>query len=131
MSKRRDTSDPSSPPAARPLRIVASGTLFLTHTLSLQTFPEETSAVRAQSVQSSRGGSASNVLCTLGQFPGVQAMLVAPLGGNDEAKAMMRDLEAEGVSTRYCKIWENSSVPTAWILKAGEHLCLYPLHLVH
>lgn len=120
MSKRRDN-DPGSP-SVRQLRVVASGTLFLTHTLSLYSYPEETSVVRAQAVQSSRGGSASNVLCTLGQFPGVHAMLVAPLGGNDEAKGIIKELESEGVSTRYCKIWEGATVPTAWVLKAGELL---------
>lgn len=120
--RRRDTIDVS--PRARPLRIVASGTLFLTHSLSLQSFPTESSGIRAQSVSRARGGSASNVLSALGQFAGVEALLVAPLGANDEGRMLMHELEAEGVNTKYCKIWDGASPPSAWVLQSGKRsLC--------
>ncbi len=45
----------------KPLRIVASGTLFQTHTLSLPCYPAPAGAVRAHSVEKSRGGSANVV----------------------------------------------------------------------
>ena len=58
----------------------------------------------------------------MAQFPNVEAVLVAPLGGNDEGKMVLKDLENEGVMTRYCKIWENSGVPSAWVLHSGMSL---------
>ena len=75
---------------------------------------------RAHSVQRSRGGSASTCLAIAAQFPNVNAMLVAPLGGNEEGQMIIRDLEGDRVSTRYCKVWENAGVPSAWVLHAGE-----------
>jgi hypothetical protein len=44
--------------------------------------------------------------------------LVASLGGAQEARALARELEADGVSTRYCKVWEGAAVPAAWVLHA-------------
>lgn len=117
---RKDTQETLPLPLQRPLRVVASGTLFLTHTLSLPSHPEPASATRAHSVTRARGGSASTCLSILAQFPNVDAMLVAPLGGNEEGQMIIRDLESERVSTRFCKIWENAGVPSAWILHAGE-----------
>lgn len=60
------------------------------------------------------------MLSLLAQFVNVDAALVAPLGGNDEGKSLMQDLESEGVSTRYCKIWDHAGIPAAWVLDAGE-----------
>ncbi|KAF7374871.1 hypothetical protein MSAN_00373200 [Mycena sanguinolenta] len=111
---------PPSTVNGRPLRIVASGTLFLTHTLSLPTHPAPSTVVRAQSVTRTRGGSASTLLSLLAQFSKVEAFLVAPLGGNDEGKMVLRDLHREGVTTRYCKIWKNAGVPSAWVLESAD-----------
>ena len=52
--------------------------------------------------------------------------LVASLGGAQEARALARELEAEGVSTRYCKVWEGAAVPAAWVLHASK--CPPPQH---
>jgi hypothetical protein len=128
---RRDTPDTAAaqyPPSlsAQPtLRIVASGTLFLTHTLELPTHPAPSTVHRAKSVSKSRGGAAAACLSILAQFPGVDAKLVASLSNNDEGKMIINQLEQEGVSTRYCKIWERASVPSAWVLHAGmgQHSC--------
>ena len=109
----------------RPLRIVASGTLFLTHTLSLPAYPAPSTVARAHAVSRVRGGSATNLLSLLAQFPAVEALLVAPLAGNDEGARVLRDLENEGVVTRYCKIWPGAGVPSAWVLHAGP----FPLFL--
>ncbi|TCD71083.1 hypothetical protein EIP91_000175 [Steccherinum ochraceum] len=90
---RRDNNDVLNLPFQRPLRIVASGTLFLTHTLTLSSHPEPASVVRAHAVQRARGGSASTCLAIAAQFPNVNAILVAPLGGNEEGQMIIRDLE--------------------------------------
>lgn len=132
-----------------PLRILASGTLFYTYTLSLPTHPAPRSSnanVRAHSYVRSRNGSACSVLTVLAQFqagfsnegvspgaasPGSAGMglgnggvegvwLIASLGGNDEGKEVLRELERAGVSTKYCKIWDGVGVPGAWVLHAGE-----------
>ena len=123
---RRDTPDmlPTSA-GQRPLRVVGCGTLFLTHTLSVGSHPQPAEVVRAHSVTRTRGGSASTCLSIAAQFPGVEAMLVAPLGGNEEGKIIISDLEQERVSTKYCKIWEQSGVPSAWVLHAGESVCQF------
>jgi sugar/nucleoside kinase (ribokinase family) len=55
----------------------------------------------------------------------VEAVLVAPLGGNEEGKMILRDLENEGVITQYCKIWRDAGVPSAWILQAGRRLFIF------
>ena len=118
---RRDTQDSSGSTVHRPLRVVASGTLFLTNNLALPTYPEPNSVVRAHSVSRVRGGSASTCLSIAAQFPAVEAMLVAPLGGNEEGRMVINDLEKERVSTRFCKIWPEAGVPSAWVLHAGQY----------
>ena len=104
----------------RPLRIVASGTLFVTNVLTLPSYPGEASIIRARTVSKTRGGSVANVLITLGQFAGVDAMLIAPLAGNSEGSMLVRELQQEGVNTRFCKIWEGAGVPSAWVLESGK-----------
>lgn len=118
---RRDTHETLSPTSfARQIRVVACGTLFLTHTLTIPTHPEPSSVIRAHSVARARGGSASTCLSIIAQFPAVEAMLVAALGGNEEGRMIIRDLEQERVSTRYCKVWDQAGVPSAWVLHAGK-----------
>ena len=114
------TPTPTPSPSTRSLRVVAAGTLFLTHTLSLPTHPGPTQTIRAHEYARSRGGSAPAVLSLLSQLHADKCWLVASLGGAQEARALARELEAEGVSTRYCKVWESAGVPAAWILHAGE-----------
>ena len=130
MAKLRkpDSADPLLRDAqrCRQLRIVASGTLFLTHTISVPTFPTESSVTRTRAIQRQRGGSAANVLATLGQFVGVDAMLVAPLAGNDEGVMLTRELERANVNTRFCKVWEGANVPSAWVLESGELTIFLP-----
>lgn len=104
---------------SKQLRIVACGTLFQTYTLAVPCHPSPSSVVRAHSVLKTRGGSASTLLSLLAQFPTVEALLVAPLGGNDEGQAVIRELEKEGVSTRYCKTWKGHGVPSAWVMQSG------------
>ena len=127
MAPRRNTQDSVSNPLHRPLRVVASGTLFLTHTLELPTHPQPNSVLRASTVLRSRGGSASTCLSILAQFPSVEALLVAPLGGNEDGRKLIRDLERERVSTRFCKVWEEAGVPSAWVLHAGRPLSYHCL----
>ncbi|KAG7089592.1 hypothetical protein E1B28_011259 [Marasmius oreades] len=103
------------------MQIIASGTLFLTHTLSVPCHPAPSTVIRAHAVEKSRGGSASMVLSLLAQFPCVDTALVASLGGNDEGQALIRQLEKEGVITRFCKVWRNLGVPSAWVLHASEN----------
>lgn len=110
----------------RHLRIVASGTLFLTHTLNVPSHPAPDTVVRAHSVTKARGGSASTLLSLIAQFSQVDAFLVAPLGGNEEGKMILRDLAREGVSTRYCKVFKGAGVPSAWVLESGLSSALPP-----
>ncbi|KIY48469.1 hypothetical protein FISHEDRAFT_43394 [Fistulina hepatica ATCC 64428] len=116
---RRETGESQFPPYVKPLRIVASGTLFITHTLSVASYPLPSTSVRAHSVRKARKGIAS-VLAVLAQFAGVDAHLVAPLSGNEEGRAVIRELVREGVSTRHSKIWSGLGVPTAWVLRADD-----------
>ncbi|KAH9481381.1 hypothetical protein JR316_0005906 [Psilocybe cubensis] len=126
MKSRRERSDDNNnpyfqQPTFKPLRIVASGTLFQTHTLHVPCHPAPSSVVRAHSVQKTRGGSANMLLSLLAQFPGVEAVLVAPLGGNEDGRMVLKDLENEGVVTKYCKIWRDAGVPSAWVLHSAEN----------
>ncbi|KAI0739658.1 hypothetical protein C8Q80DRAFT_1199994 [Daedaleopsis nitida] len=117
---RRDTQDSGGATTQRPLRVVATGTLFVTHNLGLPTHPEANAVVRAHSVSRARGGSASTCLSIAAQFPAVDAMLIAPLGGNEEGQRIIAELDRERVSTRYCKIWPEAGVPSAWVLHADD-----------
>ncbi|RPD77074.1 hypothetical protein L226DRAFT_483399 [Lentinus tigrinus ALCF2SS1-7] len=117
---RRDTQDSGGATTQRPLRVVASGTLFVTNNLGLPTHPDANSVVRAHTVSRDRGGSASTCLSIVAQFPAVDAVLVAPLGGNEEGQRIIAELEKERVSTRYCKVWPEAGVPQAWVLHAGD-----------
>ncbi|KAI9507412.1 hypothetical protein F5148DRAFT_1205370 [Russula earlei] len=120
MSRLRLSPTPTPPPSTRQLRVVAAGTLFLTHRLSLHAHPGPTQTVRAHEYARSRGGSAPTVLSVLSQLHADKCWLVASLGGAQEARALASELEEEGVSTRYCKVWEGASVPSAWILHADN-----------
>jgi hypothetical protein len=48
-------------PLPKSLRIVASGTLFVTHTLFVPSYPAPSTEVRAHSVEKARGGGANTV----------------------------------------------------------------------
>lgn len=109
-------------PLHRPLKAIASGTLFQTYTLGLPTHVPPGSVARAHSVAHTRGGAASTAMSILAQFPGVEAHLIAPLGGNEEGKTVLQQLQKENVNTQYCKIWENAGVPGAWVIQAGEYV---------
>ncbi|KAF8488046.1 hypothetical protein F5888DRAFT_1583206, partial [Russula emetica] len=61
----------------------------------------------------SRGGNAPAILSVLSQLHVDKCWLVASLGGAQEARALAHELEVEGVSTRYCKVWEGAGVPAA------------------
>ncbi|TFY50717.1 hypothetical protein EVG20_g11367, partial [Dentipellis fragilis] len=111
------------PQQPKPLRIVAAGTLFLTHTLALPAYPEPASSTRAHAYTRTRNGSACTVLAMLAQLRsrGIEkCLLVASLGGNADGREVVRDLESAGVSTKYCKVWEGVGVPGAWILHAAN-----------
>lgn len=103
----------------KPLRIVAAGTLFQTFNLSVPCHPASSTAIRAQSVTKTSGGSASTLLTMLAQFPSVEPMLVASLAGNEDGQLVIRNLENAGVSTRFCKVWKGVGVPSAWVIQAG------------
>jgi pfkB family carbohydrate kinase len=120
MSRLRPSPTPPVPQSTRSLRVVAAGTLFLTHTLSLPSLPGPAQTVRAHEYVRSRGGSAPAILSVLSQFHVDKCWLIASLGSSQEARGLTRELEAEGVSTRYCKVWEGAGVPAAWILHAGD-----------
>jgi pfkB family carbohydrate kinase len=120
MSRLRLSPTPTVPPSTRPLRVVAAGTLFLTHTLSLPSHPGPAQTIRAHEYVRSRGGSAPAVLSVLSQLHAEKCWLVASLGSSQEARSFADELRAEGVSTRYCKVWEGAGVPAAWVLHAGE-----------
>lgn len=107
-------------PLHRPLKVVASGTLFQVYNLGLPTHSAPGGVARAHSVAHTRGGAASTALSIIAQFPGVEPLLVAPLGGNEEARNVLQHLQKENVNTKYCKIWENAGVPSAWVIQAGE-----------
>ncbi|EEB91485.1 hypothetical protein MPER_10146, partial [Moniliophthora perniciosa FA553] len=85
---RKESQDTQYFPSTRPLHIIAS-------------------------VKKTRGGSASAILSLFAQFPGVEAALVASLGGNEDGRMLINDLEKEGVTTRFCKVWPNAGVPSA------------------
>lgn len=59
------------------------------------------------------------ILSLLAQFPSVEPVLIAPLGGNEEGRRILRDLENEGVVTKFCKIWREAGVPNSWVLQSG------------
>lgn len=124
---------------ARPVRVVASGTLFLVNTLALDAFPTEGTASRAKTVTRTRGGPAATVLSLLSQLarvesprglrahdqrgrsgapdvyePAIEAFLVAALGGDDDGKLLIRELHDEGVSTKFSKVLDRP-VPTSWV----------------
>jgi hypothetical protein len=120
MSRLLTSPKPTAPPSTRSLRVVAAGTLFLTHTLFLPSHPGAAQTVRAHEYVRCRGGSAPAILSMLSQLHVEKCWLVASLGSSQEARSLSRELEAEGVSTRYCKVWEGAGAPAAWVLHAGE-----------
>ncbi|KAF8552066.1 hypothetical protein OG21DRAFT_1512007 [Imleria badia] len=121
---RRDTLPLLVPP---PLRIFATGTVFLTHSLLLHAHPIPGTVNRAQSVYTARGGAAAHVLALLAQLAAtipaagdIEPMLIASLGGNTDGVHLRDALETAGVRTKYCKIWPGLGVPTAWVVHARD-----------
>lgn len=134
----------SQPPVTR---FLACGTVYLTHLLSvppslldpLHAVPSDsqsqatttttttattTTSVRAKQVTTERGGSAVNILSLLAQFnlsrrSAVECALVAPLGSDAAGRALMHELELEGIRTRFCKV-HPAGVPAAFVLRSGE-----------
>ncbi|KAG8801070.1 hypothetical protein FRC16_001358, partial [Serendipita sp. 398] len=79
-----------------------------------------TKSIRAKQVTTQRGGTAANILSILAQFNAVpklppspvqittrrsslECALVSPLGSDAAGRALMYELEAEGIRTRFCK----------------------------
>ncbi|KAH8981407.1 hypothetical protein EDB92DRAFT_1953174 [Lactarius akahatsu] len=111
---------PTFPPSTRPLRVVAVRMLFLTHTPSLPSHPSPAKTTRAYEYVHSRGGSAPSIFCVLSRLHVDKCWLVASLGEAQEAQVVTRELEADGMNTRYCKVWGGAGVPTTWVLHAGN-----------
>ncbi|KIJ62898.1 hypothetical protein HYDPIDRAFT_135366 [Hydnomerulius pinastri MD-312] len=127
-----------TPLVSKPLRIFSTGTIFLTHTLVLPSYPGPGSASRAQTVHTSRGGAAGHILALLAQLTGhilallaqlsatspssgdVEPMLIASLGGNADALRLRDALETSGVRTKYCKLQPGLGIPSAWVMHARD-----------
>ncbi|CUA69331.1 hypothetical protein RSOLAG22IIIB_08452 [Rhizoctonia solani] len=109
---------------SRRFRIVASGTLFITHTLNVGALPDHSSsssaATRASSVRRERGGASATALSVLAQFNHVTAYLIAPVGSGPEGEAMLKELDAANVNTRLCVRRDASGVPAAYIMCATD-----------
>ncbi|KAG6333531.1 hypothetical protein ID866_5556 [Astraeus odoratus] len=112
---------------SRPLRIFATGTVFLTHALFLPSYPMPRSVSRAQAVHTSRGGTSGHILALLAQLGAtvpswgdVEPMLIASLGGTADAQRLRDALETSGIRTKYCKIWPGLGVPSAWVMHARD-----------
>ncbi|KAI0252940.1 hypothetical protein BJV78DRAFT_1281277 [Lactifluus subvellereus] len=97
MSRLRPSPTLTGPSSTHFLRVVASRTIFLTHAHSLPSHPGP-----AQTLHTDK------------------CWLVASLGSSQEARDLTRELEVQGVSTRYCKVWEGGGVLAAWILHTGD-----------
>ncbi|KAF8509886.1 hypothetical protein BU17DRAFT_55849 [Hysterangium stoloniferum] len=116
------TNSSNSHPFSRPpLRILASGTVFITQKLLVSSHPEAGGVARAQSVEKSRGGHSANVLAVLSQFRIGEVQFSGPLPGSDEGGLISRELEYQGVGTLFSILRENKGVPTAWIIEARKH----------
>ena len=113
---------PTGPPSTHSLRFVSAGTLFLTDALSLPSHPRSCTDHTRSRVCASPGRQRPAVLSVLSQLHADKCWLVTSLGGSQEARALTRELEAEGVSTRYCKVWEGAGVPAAWILHTSAFI---------
>lgn len=120
-SPRRGSPSPENqrPLGQRPLRILASGVVFLNHTISVKDFPEEGSNTRAQTVVRLRGGAAPACLSVVAQFADTQSWLVAPIGGGSEGSALRVELEREGINTQLCAHRESDGVPKAFVIKSS------------
>lgn len=107
-----------------------------------------TNTVRAKQVTTHRGGTAVNVLSLLAQFNAfatrphnshhngssspspsttpnpfrkgaIECALVSPFGSDPAGRALLHELELEGVRTRFCKL-HPAGVPTAFVLQSGR-----------
>lgn len=109
---------------SRRFRIVASGTLFITHTLNVGALPDHSQSAdittRASSVRRERGGASATILSVLAQFNHVEAYLVAPVGGGPEGEAMIKELETANVKTRLCARRDAHGVPAAYVICASK-----------
>ncbi|KZW02064.1 hypothetical protein EXIGLDRAFT_736782 [Exidia glandulosa HHB12029] len=128
--------------APRPVRVVASGTLFLVNTLAIDVFPAEGTTSRAKNVSRTRGGPAAIALSLLAQLsrveyprgirsvdqrgrsgapevfePAIEAFLIAALAGDPDGQVLIRELHDEGVSTKFSKVLDRP-VPTSWVFQS-------------
>ncbi|KAH8831312.1 Ribokinase-like protein [Flagelloscypha sp. PMI_526] len=119
--------NPPRPPCG-PLRVFCVGTLFVANTLNVDNHPDPSScpSVRAHEVSQSRGGSASSIASVLAQMHNflprspVEPALIASLAENDEGKRIIRQLQKEGVITRFSKFWSGYTVPSAWVIRTPK-----------
>lgn len=132
MMGRGSSPSPESPGGGsnsgnKPLRIVASGVIFVTHTLNVDSFPNENTNSRAQSVSRLRGGSAAATLSVLAQFSDATPWLIAPIGSGPEGAALRIELEREGIITQLCPRRETDGVPKAFVIRSS---CVFS-HSLH
>lgn len=144
---------------AKTIRVIASGTVYLTHTLSMPTLPSAcinddshdhqppSLSIRARKVTRARGGPAVNILSVLAQFNhplhqpssstklsknppqtrnSIECALVAPLGSAGDGKALLHELELEGIRTRFARVHPNAGIPSAWVLDTGKCILSTP-----
>ncbi|KDQ17383.1 hypothetical protein BOTBODRAFT_605486 [Botryobasidium botryosum FD-172 SS1] len=107
-------------PNACDIRIIATGTIFLTQTLNIQAFPQQGSVIRAQTVTRERGGAAANALSVLTQFEGTEAWIMAPIGGGIEGAMLVKELEDSGISTRLCCRRDGIGVPISYVINSDS-----------
>jgi hypothetical protein len=122
MRRPSTSSSTLAPYPPRPRKIFGVGTLFLTHTLTVPTPPTPGTSTRATSATCTRGGNIPNTWRILAQLPGVDVSLIAPLSGDVEGRSIRAQLEEEKMNTRYCRVWDELGVPSAWVLQHGSYL---------
>lgn len=104
---------------------------LITSSEAPESFPVVTN-VRANKVYSQRGGAAINVLSILAQFgssgrtpstvyrkPALECALISPMGTDATGRALLHELEAEGIRTRFCKL-HPAGIPVAFVLRSDE-----------
>ncbi|KAF5377348.1 hypothetical protein D9757_007994 [Collybiopsis confluens] len=104
MAKLRKDSLRDIPPPTRSLRILASGTLFLTHTLADSRRFRNFNPVSSRPISRHRRS-----------FPRRFS------SRQRRRQVLIKELEKDGLNTRYCKVWPDLGVPSAWVIQATEN----------